>query len=145
MQASWSLALRHPVQHVRGQSALTNVSAAKSSRVRSSRRYILLPRAWTRASSTRTRRTSSIRQSENHLQDVREYTTANPVSIWKSTSNNPYENLAIENYLLKNSDVGSSILFTYVNWPCVVIGRNQNPWLECNLARMQEGLPSTLR
>lgn len=72
---------------------------------------------------------------------MKEYTAKNPTSIWQSTSNNPYENLAIENYLLKNSDPSSKILFTYVNRPCVVIGRNQNPWLECNLARMQEGLP----
>lgn len=141
MQASWSLALRHPTQHVRGQSALTNVSVAKLAPIRSSSCQVQLPRAWARALKPTRRDFSSVRQSKNQLQNVKDYTAANPVSIWRSSSNNPYENLAIENYLLKNSDAASRILFTYVNWPCVVIGRNQNPWLECNLARMQKGLP----
>ena len=60
---------------------------------------------------------------------------------FQSTSNNPYHNLSIEDYLLRNSDHSSRILFFYTNRPCVVIGRNQNPWLECNLRRLQDGLP----
>ena len=42
-------------------------------------------------------------------------------------------NLSVENFLLENSPENSKILFLYVNRPCVVIGRNQNPWLETNL------------
>lgn len=61
--------------------------------------------------------------------------------IFESTSTNPYHNLSIEDYLLRNSHPSSRILFFYTNRPCVVIGRNQNPWLECNLIRLRNGLP----
>ncbi|RMZ75694.1 hypothetical protein DV738_g5346, partial [Chaetothyriales sp. CBS 135597] len=60
--------------------------------------------------------------------------------VFQSTSTNPYHNLAIEDYLLRNSAYTSHILFLYSNRPCVVLGRNQNPWLECNLRSIQEGL-----
>lgn len=53
--------------------------------------------------------------------------------IYISRSNDPYLNLSIEHYLLQNSSPHSTILFLYVNRPCVIIGRNQNPWLEANL------------
>jgi len=42
-------------------------------------------------------------------------------------------NLSIEHFLLENAPDDSSILFLYTNRPCVVIGRNQNPWLETDL------------
>jgi lipoate---protein ligase len=42
-------------------------------------------------------------------------------------------NLATELHLLKNSPPDSFILFLYVNRPSVIIGTNQNPWLETNL------------
>lgn len=77
----------------------------------------------------------------NVLKTIGNYTRNHPVSIFYSQSDNPYHNLAIENYILKNSDPHSKILFFYTNRPCVVIGRNQNPWLECNIARIQGGLP----
>lgn len=50
-----------------------------------------------------------------------------------SRSRNPYLNLSIEHFLFEKSPPGSKILFLYTNRPCVVIGRNQNPWLEVNL------------
>lgn len=53
--------------------------------------------------------------------------------IWISRSNDPYLNLSIEHYLLQHSHQDSVVLFLYINSPCVVIGRNQNPWLEANL------------
>ncbi|KAK2749649.1 Biotin/lipoate A/B protein ligase [Myotisia sp. PD_48] len=53
--------------------------------------------------------------------------------IYRSLSNDPYVNLSIENFLYENSPPDSKVLFLYVNRPCVVIGRNQNPWLETNL------------
>jgi lipoate-protein ligase A len=34
------------------------------------------------------------------------------------------------------------VLFLYTNRPSVVIGRNQNPWLEVNLHALRQGLPS---
>jgi lipoate-protein ligase A len=47
-------------------------------------------------------------------------------------------NLSIENFLLEHSPPDSKILFLYVNRPCVVIGRNQNPWLESNLRLLDQ-------
>ena len=64
---------------------------------------------------------------------------SNPESkyqIFVSRTKDPFANLAIENYLLKHSPKESTILFLYVNAPCVVIGRNQNPWLEVNLGTL---------
>lgn len=48
----------------------------------------------------------------------------------------PYLNLAIENDLLHKTKEGERSLFLFVNDPCVVIGRFQNPWIECNLKKM---------
>ena len=50
--------------------------------------------------------------------------------IYLSRSLDPFLNLSIEHYLLQKSQPHSTVLFLYVNNPCVVIGRNQNPWLE---------------
>ena len=47
-------------------------------------------------------------------------------------------NLSIEHFLLQKSSPDSTILFVYINSPCVVMGRNQNPWLETNLRLMRE-------
>ncbi|PVI06855.1 hypothetical protein DM02DRAFT_513606 [Periconia macrospinosa] len=61
---------------------------------------------------------------------------ANParkVQSYISTSRDPYLNLSIEDYILRASPADSTVLFLYVNRPCVVIGRNQNPWSEVNL------------
>lgn len=57
--------------------------------------------------------------------------------IYQSLSSDPYVNLSIEHFLLENAPPDSSILFLYINRPCVVIGRNQNPWLETNLRAIQ--------
>ncbi|KAL2857779.1 hypothetical protein BJY01DRAFT_114937 [Aspergillus pseudoustus] len=56
--------------------------------------------------------------------------------IYQSVSNDPYVNLSIEHFLLEHAPPESAILFLYVNNPCVVIGRNQNPWLETNLQKL---------
>jgi lipoate---protein ligase len=56
--------------------------------------------------------------------------------IFRSTSTEPYVNLSLEHYLLQHAHPESRILFLYVNRPCVVIGRNQNPWVECALRKL---------
>ncbi|TQB76880.1 Biotin/lipoate A/B protein ligase [Monascus purpureus] len=56
--------------------------------------------------------------------------------IYQSLSTDPYVNLSIEHFLLENAPSDSNVLFLYVNRPCVVIGRNQNPWLETNLGAL---------
>ncbi|KAF2745696.1 hypothetical protein M011DRAFT_405907 [Sporormia fimetaria CBS 119925] len=59
---------------------------------------------------------------------------SNKVQSYISRSNDPYLNLAIEDHILRNSPADSAVLFLYTNRPCVVIGRNQNPWREVNLS-----------
>ncbi|KAH3676302.1 hypothetical protein WICMUC_002098 [Wickerhamomyces mucosus] len=55
-----------------------------------------------------------------------------------SDLNDPYKNLAIEEYVFnklkftKNERFNYTLMF-YTNSPCVVIGKNQNPWKEVNL------------
>ena len=53
-----------------------------------------------------------------------------------SESNDPYENLALENAILDELCDGDKYLLVYKNTPCVVMGRFQNPWLECDLELM---------
>ncbi|KAF2719508.1 hypothetical protein K431DRAFT_228492 [Polychaeton citri CBS 116435] len=57
-----------------------------------------------------------------------------PVQAYLSNSRDPYLNLSIEHYLLQKTAPGSAVLLLYVNRPSIIIGRNQNPWLEVNLA-----------
>ena len=45
-----------------------------------------------------------------------------------SSSTNIYQNLALEEYLVKH--LSSDILLFYINKNAVVIGKHQNPWLE---------------
>ncbi|KAB5583498.1 hypothetical protein GE09DRAFT_947662 [Coniochaeta sp. 2T2.1] len=66
----------------------------------------------------------------------------NPLQIYHSTTTNPYLNLSIEHHLLTKSHPDSTLLFLYRNTPSVVIGRNQNPWLETNLSALRSGLSS---
>lgn len=58
---------------------------------------------------------------------------SNRIQSYISRSNDPYLNLSIEHHLLQTSPPDSTVLFLYTNRPCIVIGRNQNPWLEVNL------------
>ncbi len=46
---------------------------------------------------------------------------------------NPFLNLALEDHFLRGG-ADLPVLFFYVNRPCVVLGRFQNPWLETNLS-----------
>ncbi len=62
--------------------------------------------------------------------------------VVRSRTTDPFLNLAIEDHLLRTSGTNTHILFTYVNRPCVVIGRNQNPWLEANLVALKHGVPA---
>jgi len=66
---------------------------------------------------------------------------AEPVQSYISTSRDPYVNLSIEHYLLQRSAPESAILFLYVNRPSIIIGRNQNPWFEVNLALLNPAAP----
>lgn len=61
------------------------------------------------------------------------------LNVFVSNSHSPYFNLSFEDYLFKkyqsytssdNSQIYSKYLLLYTNSPCVVIGRNQNPYRE---------------
>ncbi|KAI1153531.1 hypothetical protein F4825DRAFT_247773 [Nemania diffusa] len=71
---------------------------------------------------------------------------SNLVQVYISRSTDPYLNLSIEHFLLQKSHPDSVILLLYTNRPCIVIGRNQNPWVEVNLGLVnQRGILKKLR
>jgi lipoate---protein ligase len=59
------------------------------------------------------------------------------VQFYLSDIRDPFVNLSVEDHLLRNTAADSTILFMYANDPCIVIGRNQNPWLEVNLGLLR--------
>ncbi|KAL3420492.1 lipoyltransferase [Phlyctema vagabunda] len=62
---------------------------------------------------------------------------ANNSQVYLSRTRDPYLNLSIEHFLLQKTPPESTILFLYTNRPCIIIGRNQNPWLEVNLGLLK--------
>ena len=52
-----------------------------------------------------------------------------------SDSNDPSLNLALEEYL---QGKGINCIYLWCNEPTIVIGRNQNPYRECNLPKLEE-------
>lgn len=59
------------------------------------------------------------------------------LKVFLSDSLNPHLNLATEEWIFHNLDPSQQVLFLWRNDNTVVIGRNQNPWSECNLAKMK--------
>ncbi|AFY02128.1 lipoate--protein ligase [Bdellovibrio bacteriovorus] len=60
------------------------------------------------------------------------------LKVFLSDSLNPHLNLATEEWIFHNLDPSQQVLFLWRNEETVVIGRNQNPWSECNLAKMKD-------
>jgi lipoate-protein ligase A len=60
-------------------------------------------------------------------------------SVWAvvSEDTDPHFNLALEGHLLDSVSNGDRVLFLYRNRDSVVVGRHQNPWIECDLRRMK--------
>lgn len=58
-----------------------------------------------------------------------------------SPHTNPFINLAFEEYIFQNMPkllpFNAQRLLFYTNSPCVVVGKNQNPWKECNIPLIQ--------
>lgn len=67
------------------------------------------------------------------------YTTSNEIDSIKKTvlisqSTDVFVNLALEHWLYRSFNFSKHhVLLLYRNDPCVVFGRHQNPWLECNV------------
>ncbi|KAF8915189.1 hypothetical protein CPB85DRAFT_1294760 [Mucidula mucida] len=74
--------------------------------------------------------------------NIRRYSTSVDYSIYLSDSTNPYFNLSFEDWLFRKKTPEAPLLFIYRDEPCVVIGRNQNPWKEVNFPSLhQRGIP----
>ncbi|MBI9104547.1 MAG: lipoate--protein ligase [Spirochaetales bacterium] len=55
------------------------------------------------------------------------------LKVYISKNQNPWFNLAAEDYILRTMEPSDRILMLYRNRASIVIGRFQNPWLECNI------------
>lgn len=66
-------------------------------------------------------------------------------SIYISRSSDPYLNLAIENWIYQDLPPTRCVLFLSRNRKSVVIGRFQNPWLECKVENLLKDNVSLVR
>lgn len=60
-----------------------------------------------------------------------------PGRVVVSEKTDPWFNLAMENWIFRDLPRDEHVLFLWRNDPSVVIGRHQNPWVECDLAHMR--------
>lgn len=59
------------------------------------------------------------------------------LAIYESGSFDPFVNLAAEQHLLESVDSGCCLLYLWQNENTVVIGKNQNPWVECRVSLLE--------
>lgn len=95
-----------------------------------------------------TKRTVGLQQGTRATRLVSTSVRTSPPSpqAYVSRSTNPWFNLAFEDHLFRTIDPSIPICFLYRNAPCVVVGRNENPWKELNTSAMRSiGLPMVRR
>jgi lipoate-protein ligase A len=75
-----------------------------------------------------------------HLSDRDEASSAAPggpiskkLRVLVANTHDPYFNLATEDWIYKDMDLQSKVLFVWRNANTIVIGRGQNAWSECDL------------
>ena len=59
------------------------------------------------------------------------------ISLMVSPTGDGWQNLAVEEYLVDHTGPDDGMVYFYRNDNAVIIGRNQNPWAECCLSRME--------
>ena len=64
--------------------------------------------------------------------------------VYKASAFNPYYNLATEKILFDILPKDSLIIYLWQNENTVVIGKNQNPWAECNCELLKCGESGSL-
>eukprot|EP01116_Phalansterium_solitarium_P016284 TRINITY_DN3763_c0_g1_i5.p1 TRINITY_DN3763_c0_g1~~TRINITY_DN3763_c0_g1_i5.p1 ORF type:complete len:368 (-),score=31.46 TRINITY_DN3763_c0_g1_i5:1281-2384(-) len=60
------------------------------------------------------------------------------IQVFRSATHDPLFNIATEDWIFNEGDLTKQTLYLWRNNPTVVIGRNQNPFKECHLAKMDE-------
>ncbi len=58
--------------------------------------------------------------------------------IYETAETDPHHNLALEKHLMDITKPGECLLYLWQNKNTVVIGKNQNPWLECRTSLLNE-------
>ena len=71
----------------------------------------------------------------NAYRAVRNYSR----SVYFSQSNDVFTNLALEDWFYRNKNFEKNdLLLFWINEPCVVIGRHQNPWAEVDFSQLSQ-------
>ena len=65
------------------------------------------------------------------------------MKLYQSKSNDPFFNIATEEYFLKNFD--DDFFYLYINEPCVIVGKHQNTIAEINVPYVFENSIKVVR